>query len=160
MTIPADNIVAERLKSLPQSPGVYLMKDATGRVIYVGKAASLRSRVRSYFNDSDLEPKTRQLVRRIVDIDFYVTSSAEEALVLELNLIKRFRPEYNIRLKDDKGYPYIKIDLKEPWPRVQVVRSWPQTARAISAPSPAPTPYGRHWGWSSPYSLSAPATLP
>lgn len=115
-------IIAERLKSLPESPGVYLMKDASGKVIYVGKASCLHNRVRSYFNNSDLTPKTVQLVRRINDIDFYVTHSEEEALVLELNLIKRFRPEYNIRLKDDKGYPYIKIDLKENWPRVQIVR--------------------------------------
>ncbi|MCL2149480.1 MAG: excinuclease ABC subunit UvrC [Dehalococcoidia bacterium] len=122
MPTPIKAIVTERLSSLPESPGVYLMKDAAGKVIYVGKAGCLRSRVRSYFNDSDLTPKTVQLVRRINDIDFYVTRSEEEALILELNLIKRFRPEYNIRLKDDKGYPYIKIDLNEDWPRVQVVR--------------------------------------
>ncbi len=122
MSAPVNTLITERLRSLPESPGVYLMKDAAGKVIYVGKAGCLRSRVRSYFNDSDLSPKTIQLVHRIVDIDFYVTRSEEEALILELNLIKRFRPEYNIRLKDDKGYPYIKIDLKEDWPRVQVVR--------------------------------------
>ena len=122
MSISANTIVAERLKSLPENPGVYLMKDAEGKIIYVGKALCLRSRVRSYFTDGDLTPKTVQLVRHIHDIDFYVTHSEEEALVLELNLIKRFRPEYNIRLKDDKGYPYIKIDLKEDWPRVQTVR--------------------------------------
>jgi len=121
MTNTANAIVIERLKSLPENPGVYLMKDAAGKIIYVGKAGCLRSRVRSYFSDSDLAPKTVQLVRRINDIDFYITRSEEEALVLELNLIKRFRPEYNIRLKDDKGYPYIKVDLKEDWPRVQVV---------------------------------------
>lgn len=122
MSTPTSAIVTERLKSLPNNPGVYLMKDAVGKVIYVGKAGCLKNRVRSYFNDSDLSPKTVQLVRRIDDIDFYVTLSEEEALILELNLIKRFRPEYNIRLKDDKGYPYIKIDSKEDWPRVQIVR--------------------------------------
>jgi excinuclease ABC subunit C len=123
MAITTNDIVTDRLTTMPLDPGVYLMKDITGKVIYVGKASCLRSRVRSYFNDGDLNPKTVQLVRRICDIDFYISSSEEEALVLELNLIKRFRPEYNIRLKDDKGYPYIKIDLKEDWPRVQVVRS-------------------------------------
>jgi len=122
MSEPTSTIITERLKSLPENPGVYLMKDAGGNVIYVGKAECLRNRVRSYFTGSDLTPKTVQLVRRINDFEFYVTRSDEEALVLELNLIKRFRPEYNIRLKDDKGYPYIKIDLTENWPRVQIVR--------------------------------------
>ena len=122
MVPPKESIIEERLKSLPTQPGVYLMKDSTGKIIYVGKASSLKNRVKSYFSSSDLTPKTVQLVRRIEDIDFYVTRSEEEALVLELNLIKRFRPEYNIRLKDDKGYPYIKIDLKEEWSRVQVTR--------------------------------------
>ena len=122
MAISVNTIIEERLKSLPVNPGVYLMKDVSGKVIYVGKASCLKSRVRSYFADGELTPKTVQLVRRICDLDFYITRSEEEALVLELNLIKRFRPEYNIRLKDDKGYPYIKIDLKEEWPRVQVVR--------------------------------------
>jgi len=122
MSQPVSVIITERLKSLPENPGVYLMKDAAGKVIYVGKAGILKNRVRSYFSDSDLTPKTQLLVAHISDIDFYVTRSEEEALILELNLIKRFRPEYNIRLKDDKGYPYIKIDLAEEWPRVQIVR--------------------------------------
>jgi excinuclease ABC subunit C len=122
MVPPKDSIIEERLKSLPAEPGVYLMKDSTGKTIYVGKASSLKNRVKSYFANGDLPPKTVQLVRHIRDIDFYITRSEEEALVLELNLIKRFRPDYNIRLKDDKGYPYIKIDLKEDWPKVQVTR--------------------------------------
>jgi excinuclease ABC subunit C len=123
MKISTDNLVAERLRSMPVNPGVYLMKNAAGEIIYVGKASCLRNRVRSYFTGSDLTPKTLELVRHILDIEFYITGSEEEALLLELNLIKRHRPHYNIRLKDDKGYPYIKIDLSEEWPRVQITRN-------------------------------------
>ncbi len=88
---------------LPASPGVYLMKDVQGNILYIGKAASLQHRVRSYFSRTgNLDPKTRRMVARIADIDFFITASEEEALVLELNLIKRHSPYYNVRLKDDK----------------------------------------------------------
>ena len=108
---------------MPASPGVYLMKDAKGTIIYVGKASSLHNRVSSYFSSRHrLEPRIQQLVARIADIEFYITASEEEALVLELNLIKRHSPHYNVLLKDDKTFPYIKIDTKEEWPRVQIVR--------------------------------------
>lgn len=112
-----------RSRQLPTDPGVYIMKNAAGKVIYVGKAVNLRNRVKSYFMKTDHDPKTTQMVANVVDFEFFVVSSEEEALVLELNLIKKFRPYFNIRLKDDKGFPYLKIDLKEDWPRVQVVRS-------------------------------------
>ena len=113
----------ERVKQFPSSPGVYLMKDTRGVIIYVGKAASLKNRVRSYFSgNANLDPKTQRMVARIADIDFFITGSEEEALILELNLIKRHSPHYNIRLKDDKNFPYLKIDLKEDWPRLQIAR--------------------------------------
>lgn len=119
----SDNIVKEQLKSLPTSPGVYLMKDAKGNILYIGKAANLRHRVRSYFGDRQkLSPKLGRLVARVGDIDFFVTASEQEALILELNLIKRHRPHYNSLLKDDKTFPYLKIDLSEDWPRVQITR--------------------------------------
>ncbi len=119
----SDNIVKEQLARLPTSPGVYLMKDAGGNILYVGKAANLRNRVRSYFGQSQkLSPKLERMVSRVGDIDFFVTASEQEALVLELNLIKRHRPYYNARLKDDKSFPYLKIDLGEDWPRVQITR--------------------------------------
>ncbi len=118
-----DNPVKEQLTRLPTSPGVYLMKDAGGSILYVGKAANLRNRVRSYFGQRQkLSPKLERLVARVDDIDFFVTTSEQEALVLELNLIKRHRPYYNARLKDDKNFPYLKIDLSEDWPRVQITR--------------------------------------
>ncbi len=111
-----------RAKQLPTNPGVYIMKNAAGKVIYVGKAVNLRNRVKSYFMKTNHDPKTAQMVSNVADFEFYIVSSEEEALVLELNLVKKFRPHFNIRLKDDKGFPYLKIDLSEEWPRVQVVR--------------------------------------
>ena len=118
-----NNLVTEQLRQLPASPGVYLMRDAEGNILYVGKAANLRQRVRSYFGTrQELSPKLQRLVSRVNDLDFFVTTSEQEALILELNLIKRHRPRYNVRLKDDKTFPYLKIDLNEDWPRVYITR--------------------------------------
>ncbi len=117
---------AERLRSklagLPEAPGVYLHKNRDGKVIYVGKASRLSQRVRSYFTGSGHDAKTRKLVADIGDFDFIATDSAAQALVLENQLIKEYRPYYNIRLKDDKQYPYLRLSLQEPFPRVTVVR--------------------------------------
>ena len=114
---------ADRLRALPAQPGVYLMKDRSGEVVYVGKAASLRNRVRSYFQTPyGKEPRVRALVRRIADFEFIVTESVQEALLLENLLIKQRKPFFNARLKDDKTYPYIKIDLSEAFPQVYFTR--------------------------------------
>ncbi|TET95884.1 MAG: excinuclease ABC subunit UvrC [Anaerolineales bacterium] len=111
------------LQGIPNKPGCYLMKDKESRVIYVGKAVNLRSRVRSYFHDAaNHSRKTAEMVLKIEDIEWIVVSSELEALILEMNLIKRYRPKYNIRLKDDKRYPYIKILWKDPFPKVTVTR--------------------------------------
>jgi excinuclease ABC subunit C len=111
------------LKTLPTKPGCYIMKGAAGTVIYVGKAISLRNRVRSYFHaDASHDSKTRRLVREIEDIEWIVVGSELEALILEMNLIKKHRPKYNVRLKDDKRYPYIKIHWADPFPKVTVTR--------------------------------------
>ncbi|MFZ5819048.1 MAG: excinuclease ABC subunit UvrC [Chloroflexota bacterium] len=111
------------LGTLPAKPGCYLMKDAGGRIIYVGKAVNLKNRVRSYFHaDSGHDGKTRRLVREIADIEWIVVGSELEALILEMNLIKRHRPRFNIRLKDDKRYPYIKIHWQDAYPKVTVTR--------------------------------------
>lgn len=113
----------ERLKALPHQPGVYLFRDASGTVLYVGKAADLNSRVRSYFStSSNLTNKLRKLVPRVSDFEFFVTDSDQEALILECTLIKKHRPRYNVRLKDDKTYPYLKINTKDDWPRVYITR--------------------------------------
>jgi excinuclease ABC subunit C len=111
------------LDTLPTKPGCYLMKNADGKIIYVGKAINLRNRVRSYFHsDSSHDNKTRRLVREIADIEWIVVGSELEALILEMNLIKRHRPRFNVRLKDDKRYPYIKIHWADPFPKVTVTR--------------------------------------
>ncbi len=109
--------IKDKVLSLPLAPGVYLMKDKTGTIIYVGKAKKLKNRVSQYFQDSaNHSPKTRLLVSHIVNFDYIVAGSEFEALVLECSLIKRHQPKYNILLKDDKGYPYIRVDLKEQYP--------------------------------------------
>ncbi len=111
------------LDTLPTKPGCYQMKDAAGTIIYVGKAINLRNRVRSYFHaDASHDAKTRRLVRDIAHIEWIVVGSELEALILEMNLIKRYRPKYNIRLKDDKRYPYIKIHWNEAYPKITVTR--------------------------------------
>jgi excinuclease ABC subunit C len=115
--------IKERLNSIPTQPGVYLMKGKGGEVLYVGKAVNLRNRVRSYFQTSSSHsPKLQRLVWSIADLEFIVTASELEALILESNLVKRHRPHYNVRLKDDKRYPYINITWQEDFPRVRVVR--------------------------------------
>src|SRR5579884_800462 len=114
-----------RLKSLPDKPGVYLHKDAQGTVLYVGKAKSLRSRVRSYFNaEYSKTAKLRSMVGQVADVDYWLVDNPVEALALECNLIKRYRPKYNVMLRDDKNYPYIKISLDEDFPRVYRTRNY------------------------------------
>jgi excinuclease ABC subunit C len=111
------------LATLPAKPGCYLMKNAEGKIIYVGKAINLRNRVRSYFHaEASLDAKTWRLVREIDDIEWIIVGSELEALILEMNLIKKHRPKYNVRLKDDKRYPYIKIHWADPFPKVTVTR--------------------------------------
>ena len=116
-------IVEEKLKLLPESPGVYIMKDAKGTIIYVGKAIVLKNRVRQYFQkNKNHAPKVLAMVARIADFEVIMTNSEVEALILECNLIKKHRPHYNISLKDDKSYPYVKVTLQEEYPRVLITR--------------------------------------
>jgi len=119
----ATDAIAAKVPSLPESPGVYLWKDAEGVVLYVGKAKRLRSRVRSYINGEHREsPKTRLLMHNAVDVETIVVPTEAHALVLEATLIKEYHPRFNIALRDDKSYPYIKVTLQEPFPRVYVTR--------------------------------------
>ncbi|MFZ5632816.1 MAG: excinuclease ABC subunit UvrC [Bacillota bacterium] len=113
----------EKLKYIPDRPGVYLFRDAGGKVIYAGKAVSLRNRVRSYFHAaSGHSPKVRSMVERAADLEYIVTDSEVEALILESNLIKEHRPRYNVFLRDDKSYPYLRVTLNEDFPRVHITR--------------------------------------
>src|SRR5881227_1031211 len=113
----------EKAAQLPESPGAYLFKDATGTVLYVGKARNLRSRVRSYFTESRwIDAKTGSLAREIADLETIVVGNEREALALEHNLIKRYHPKFNVLLRDDKTYPYIKFTAAEKYPRVYFTR--------------------------------------
>lgn len=121
--MPERNLEA-KINSLPDCSGVYTFKDARGKIIYVGKAKSLRARVRSYFrDDQSLAPRTAALVKRIRGLDFIVTASEVDALVLECNLIKHYRPRYNVSLKDDKKFPYIKVTTREAFPSISATRN-------------------------------------
>ena len=116
-------LVEQRLLATPELPGVYLMKDPRGTVLYVGKAAILRNRLRQYFGSpTNLPNKIRRMLGHLHDFEYIVTESASEALILENTLIKRYKPRYNARLKDDKTYPYLKIDTNEDFPRVYITR--------------------------------------
>ena len=117
-----DNATPELWQSLPNVPGVYLMKASDGTVIYVGKAIRLRSRVRSYFRDKSTSGLTSQMVRYITEVDYIVTETEVEALILENNLIKAHQPRYNVKLKDDKRYPYLRVTTNEPFPRIHITR--------------------------------------
>ena len=118
-----DESVLHQVHSLPERPGVYIMRDVRGDVVYIGKATSLRNRVRSYFGSSrGLEPKVRALAETVRVIEHVVTRNEAEALHLEATLVKRHQPVYNVRLKDDKHYPYLKVDVQHAWPRVTITR--------------------------------------
>ncbi len=116
-------ILSERMRSVPTSYGVYMWRDREAKILYVGKASSLRSRMRSYLaKPSSLAPRTRELMARTVDFEYIVTESEQEAFLLENSLIKHHQPRYNVRLRDDKTYPYIKIDLAEEFPQIYITR--------------------------------------
>ena len=135
MAIQISEHIDLQLNTLPTKPGCYLMKDSGGKVIYVGKAINLRSRVRSYFHISATHSrKIRQMVHNIVDIEWIVVASELEALILEMNLIKKHRPHYNVRLKDDKRYPYIKVHWMDPFPKVTVTRQMAQDGSRFFGP--------------------------
>lgn len=126
--------IKQKLKLLPNKPGVYLMKDKDQNIIYVGKASRLTNRVRSYFLFKHNDSKTTKLVEMIDDFDYIVTNSESEALLLEANLIKQYKPKYNILLKDDKKFPFIKITMNEPFPRLEVTRDLKQDGNKYFGP--------------------------
>ncbi|MCY7408198.1 MAG: excinuclease ABC subunit UvrC, partial [Alkalinema sp. CAN_BIN05] len=111
-----------RLKEVPAEPGVYYMRDASDQILYIGKSKKLRSRVRQYFNGSDSRPRIHQMMRMVTEIEFIVTDTEAESLTLEANLIRQYKPEYNVLLKDDKQYPYVCITWSENYPRIFTTR--------------------------------------
>src|SRR5437762_14196091 len=125
----------EKIRTLPLGPGVYLYKNAEGEVIYVGKAKSLRARVRSYFVEGiEVEAKTGSLVREAADVEYIIVDNEKEALALKNNLIKQRKPRFNVLLRDDKTYPYVKLTLGERWPRVYVTRKLRKDGSAYYGP--------------------------
>ena len=135
MTIEISDHIRSQVETTPHKPGVYMMHDAEDRVIYVGKAVDLHSRVRSYFQPSSWEHgKERSIASETVELEFIVTDSELEALILEANLIKQHRPRYNVRLKDDKRYPYIKITWADPFPKVFITRRMEQDGSRYFGP--------------------------
>ena len=109
--------------AIPEGPGVYLFKDLSGRIAYVGKAKNLRKRVLSYFKTrNDLDNKTALMMRKAADLDYITTSTENEAFILESNLVRKYMPRYNIILRDDKRYPLLRLDLNEPYPRLHIAR--------------------------------------
>jgi len=119
----------EKLKEIPTSPGVYLHKDAAGKIIYIGKAKNLRNRVRSYFQsgrrgDFSYGLKTEELVNQIADVEVIVTDNEVEAFILEASLVKKHQPYFNYKLKDDKSYPHLKLTVNEAFPRCVITSAW------------------------------------
>ncbi len=117
-----NSVIEDKLKLLPDSPGVYRMYNALGEIIYVGKAVSLKNRVRQYFQNTAKPPKVAAMVQNIADFEFTMTATEAEALTLECNMIKQHRPRYNVLLKDDKSFPYVRIDYSKDFPRAEIVR--------------------------------------
>ncbi len=127
--------INEILDTLPKLPGIYMMKDGKGEVLYIGKAKSLFSRVRSYFQDSrNFMPRSRAMISKIKDIKVLTTESEREALILESNFVKKYQPRYNVLLKDDKHYPYIRLTLGETYPRLEIVRKIKKDSSAYFGP--------------------------
>ena len=127
--------VKTQLRRLPSKPGVYLFKDRQNKVIYIGKAVNLQQRVKSYFsNGANLPAKIGKLVSEIENLEVIVTGSEQESLILEANLIKKYAPQYNIRLKDDKSFPYLKIDIQNEWPGVRITRRYKEDGSKYLGP--------------------------
>jgi len=130
--------IEKKVQVLPGSPGVYLLRDRKGTVIYIGKAKSLRNRVRSYSQRADeRDIKTRTLISKIADVDYLVTKSEKEALILENNLIKKYKPRYNVKIKDDKNYPYLRLTVGEPYTRLMIVRRTKRDGSLYFGPYPS-----------------------
>jgi len=132
-----NDILKEKMASAPRSPGVYIMKDAQGKIIYVGKANDLKSRISSYFTGKDTRPMAPFLMARVHDIEFITTSTEKEALILENNLIKRHHPRYNVNLRDDKTYYHLSLDPTEKFPRLQLVRKRANDSALYFGPYPS-----------------------
>ena len=129
--------IEEKLKTLPDNPGVYLMKNSNGKIIYVGKAVVLKNRVRQYFRKTEKTARIEKMVSLIHDFEYIITDTEDEALILECNLIKKYKPKFNVLLKDDKTYPYIKVGEKNGKPLIQLTRNLVKDGSKYYGPYPS-----------------------
>ena len=129
--------IEQKLKTLPDNPGVYLMKNSSGKIIYVGKAVVLKNRVRQYFRKTDKTARIENMVSLIDDFEYIITDTEDEALILECNLIKKYKPKFNVLLKDDKTYPYIKVGEKNGRPLIQLTRNLVKDGSKYYGPYPS-----------------------
>ena len=132
-----DDKIEEKLKTLPDNPGVYLMKNSNGKIIYVGKAVVLKNRVRQYFRKTEKTARIEKMVSLIHDFEYIITDTEDEALILECNLIKKYKPKFNVLLKDDKTYPYIKVGEKNGKPIIQLTRNLVKDGSKYYGPYPS-----------------------
>ena len=128
--------IEEKLKTLPDNPGVYLMKNSNGKIIYVGKAVVLKNRVRQYFRKTEKTARIEKMVSLIHDFEYIITDTEDEALILECNFIKKYKPKFNVLLKDDKTYPYIKVGEKNGRPLIQLTRNLVKDGSKNYGPNP------------------------
>lgn len=129
--------IEEKLSTLPENPGVYLMKNSNGKIIYVGKAVVLKNRVRQYFRKNEKTARIEKMVSLIHDFEYIITDTEDEALILECNLIKKYKPKFNVLLKDDKTYPYIKVGEKNDKPIIQLTRNLVKDGSKYYGPYPS-----------------------
>ncbi len=129
--------IEEKLNTLPENPGVYLMKNSNGKIIYVGKAVILKNRVRQYFRKNEKTARIEKMVSLIHDFEYIITDTEDEALILECNLIKKYKPKFNVLLKDDKTYPYIKVGEKNGKPIIQLTRNLVKDGSKYYGPYPS-----------------------
>ena len=129
--------IEEKLKTLPDNPGVYLMKNSNGKIIYVGKAVVLKNRVRQYFRKTEKTARIEKMVSLINDFEYIITDTEDEALILECTLIKKYKPKFNVLLKDDKTYPYIKVGEKNGRPLIQLTRNLVKDGSKYYGPYPS-----------------------
>ena len=129
--------IEEKLSTLPENPGVYLMKNSNGKIIYVGKAVILKNRVRQYFRKNEKTARIEKMVSLIHDFEYIITDTEDEALILECNLIKKYKPKFNVLLKDDKTYPYIKVGEKNDKPIIQLTRNLVKDGSKYYGPYPS-----------------------
>ena len=129
--------IEQKLKTLPDNPGVYLMKNSNGKIIYVGKAVVLKNRVRQYFRKTDKTARIENMVSLIDDFEYIITDTEDEALILECTLIKKYKPKFNVLLKDDKTYPYIKVGEKNGRPLIQLTRNLVKDGSKYYGPYPS-----------------------